>query len=65
MLFPLGEESSWFGVVVYVAADLVMLGLNVTNAYSYAFAWVAPLLLALYAVTGRTAPEPRPAAVPA
>lgn len=56
---------AWLGVVVYVAADLVMLGLNLANAYSYAFAWVAPLLLALYAVTGRTAPEPRPVAVPA
>jgi hypothetical protein len=51
---------------VYVAANLVMLGLNVLGVYSYWFAWVAPLVLVLYAATGRrTTPAPRLAVAPA
>ena len=55
-----------FGIAAYVLANLVMLALNLVAVASFAFAWVAPLLLALYAVTGRAAVlEPRPAAAPA
>ncbi|HVK15850.1 MAG TPA: glycosyltransferase family 87 protein [Fimbriiglobus sp.] len=45
---------------VYVVTNLAMLGLNVLGVYSYWFAWVAPLVLVLYAVTDRRpAPAPR------
>lgn len=55
-----------FGIAVYFAANLAMLGLNLTNTVSFAFAWVAPLLLVLFAVTCKSAVlEPRPAVVPA
>lgn len=60
------SPTARLAAAVYLAANLVMLGLNGLGVYSYWFAWVAPLVLALYAATNRRSPPaPRLAVAPA
>ena len=58
--------DEWTPVAVYVAANVVMLVLVAGQLWSFWFAWVAPVVLVLYAATARRAgPTPRVAVAPA
>jgi hypothetical protein len=55
-------ETTRATVAVYLVANVVMLGLNVAEVWSFAFAWCAPLVLGLYVYARRSGP---PRVVPA